>query len=844
MKHTLPVILLFVISAAAFAADGQWSAEKANDWAKPLGWLTGTNYISSNSVNSIEMFDKTSYNPDLIDKELTLAEDLGFNTVRVLVPYILYEDDAEYLHKTFDHFLGICEKHKIKVMPVLFDDCIFEPEKPATVGKQSEPVIGWYAWGWRQSPGRKMVEDENEHPKLEKYVKNFIGKFKDDSRILAWDVYNEPTNRRIKSIPLVKKVFAWARAVNPSQPLTAAAWNGNAELNKIVADNSDVITFHCYGKQPVMMQQIAQWKKFNRPVWCTEWLNRPNGSVLFDIMPELKKNNVGSYIWGLVQGKTQTHLSWGHRPEKLPYTGLWQHDLYNTDFTPYKQDEIDFIKQLCKADVLLEGQWSIEKATNWYAAVLVEKTRITGVNFLPSTAVNDIEMWQSSTFDKETIDKELSWAENWGINSVRVFLNYGVWEAEAETFKKNFAAFLDIAEKHKISVMPILFDDCNFQGGVAKIGKQPEPVPGVHNSGWVSSPPLAMLTDSSAEPKLKAYLQDMVKTFGQDKRILVWDLYNEPGNSGMGDKHFDFIKNTFVWAREMKPLQPLTIGAWRNFNNRMNKMFLSDSDVISFHGYDKVEGMKTKIAVCERYCRPVFCTEWLLRQNGDNLPQKMFPLFAEHGIGIYNWGLVAGRTQTYFHWGSKKGTPEPAVWQHDLIKADGMPYRPQELPLFRKFASGDDSPLPMGEVLTPTADLPPVWKYTERKPADDWISPDFDDSAWKSGAAPFGAAEPNIARSPNTVWKSNKIYLRRTFELSETQRQGLSDKTLELRMYYDESPVVYLNGVKIKDGLFYTNQYETFTVDAAPLKTGRNVLAIECSNTTGGQYIDAGLIGQ
>jgi len=174
-----------------------------------------------------------------------------------------------------------------------------------------------------------------------------------------------------------------------------------------------------------------------------------------------------------------------------------------------------------------------------------------------------------------------------------------------------------------------------------------------------------------------------------------------------------------------------------------------------------------------------------------------------------------------------------------------MPYRPQELLLFRKFASGDDSPLPMGEVLTPTADLPPVWKYIESNPADDWASPDFDDSAWKSGAAPFGAEEPNIARSPNTVWKSNKIYLRRTFELSETQRKGLlNNKTLELRIYYDESPVVYLNGVKIKDGLFYTNQYETFTVDAAPLKTGRNVLAIECSNTTGGQYIDAGLIEQ
>ena len=144
---------------------------------------------------------------------------------------------------------------------------------------------------------------------------------------------------------------------------------------------------------------------------------------------------------------------------------------------------------------LQPGQWSVAKANEWYAA----QSWIVGCNFLPSTAVNDVEMWQSQTFDPATIDKELAMARQWGLNSVRVFLNYVVWEAGPEVFKKNFATFLDLCEKHKITVMPILFDDCNFSGNIARVGKQQDPVPGVHNSGWVSSPPSFMSMANSPQ---------------------------------------------------------------------------------------------------------------------------------------------------------------------------------------------------------------------------------------------------------------------------------------------------------------------------------------------------------
>jgi hypothetical protein len=332
---------------------------------------------------------------------------------------------------------------------------------------------------------------------------------------------------------------------------------------------------------------------------------------------------------------------------------------------------------------LLAGQWSVEKANEWYA----KQAWIVGCNFLPSTAVNDVEMWQDETFDLPTIDRELGWAKEWGINSVRVFLNYVVWEAEAKKFKSNFKKFLDVAEKHGIRVMPILFDDCNFSGNVAKVGKQQEPVPGVHNSGWVSSPPLTMIQDETQWKKLKAYEQDMIKTFGKDKRIIIWDLYNEPGPGNSNSKlKAELLTNIFAWAREMKPNQPLTIGAITDWDGELSQIMRSSSDIVSFHSYGDKTEMENRIQWAHETGRPAVCTEWLRRQGG-NTPEIILPLFKSNRIGGYNWGLVAGRTQTYFHWGSAKDSPEPSVWQHDLIRRDGTPYLPQELQFYKNIIS-------------------------------------------------------------------------------------------------------------------------------------------------------------
>ena len=347
MRHlsvTIAAIIIGVMSAFAQI----WSKEKANAWAADAPWYCGVNYIPANAINYTAMWDPCSFSPEVIDKEMAQMEALGLNCARVVMQYAVYADNPGLFLKTLDTFLGICDKHGVKVMPIFFDDCTFGANTDPVTGPQPEPLEGWYAWAWSPSPGYTMVIDERTHGKLETYVKDVMGHFKDDPRIFVWDLYNEPTNTSMpeRSWPLLRKVFAWAREINPSQPVTAAIWNGNEQLAEFLSSNSDIITFHCYAPLDETRKWVERMQAYGRPVICTEWMNRVAKSVIPDIMPMLKENKVGSVMWGLVNGKTQTHLCWGHRPEQLPYTGPWQHDILKGDYTPYDPAETDLIKSL------------------------------------------------------------------------------------------------------------------------------------------------------------------------------------------------------------------------------------------------------------------------------------------------------------------------------------------------------------------------------------------------------------------------------------------------------------------------------------------------------------------
>lgn len=344
---------LLVAVACAGSAGGPaqpWSVEKADRWAQEQPWYCGVNYIPATAVNYTAMWDRTSFDPETMEKEMSLMSDLGMNCARFVMQYAVYADNPRAFKRRLDKFLSICDAHGVKAMPIFFDDCAFGANTDPVTGKQPEPLEGWYAWAWSPSPGYTMVWDERTHGLLEKYVKDVLTSFADDPRILAWDLYNEPTNTRdgARSWPLLEKTFRWAREAGPSQPVTSGLWNGDEKLNEYLAANSDIITFHCYAGKEETLDRIAKMKAYGRPVICTEWMNRPAKSLINEIMPAMKEAGCGSMIWGLVNGKTQTDLCWGHRPEMLPYTGPWQHDIFRGDHTPYDASEIETVKSLTR----------------------------------------------------------------------------------------------------------------------------------------------------------------------------------------------------------------------------------------------------------------------------------------------------------------------------------------------------------------------------------------------------------------------------------------------------------------------------------------------------------------
>lgn len=348
----LCVVLLWAGSgrcALAQPVSAQWSQARAWAWYNQQPWPCGFNYIPANAINYTAMWDKTSFSPAVIDRELALASQTGFNCLRVVLQYAVWENDPQYFKNTLGKFLALADKHHLKVMPCLFDDCVFNDQLDPKIGVQPEPVKGWYAWAWSPSPGHTMVADTTSYPKLERYVKEVMTAFKKDNRLFVWDLYNEPTNGGLgkKSLPLVRRVFRWAREVNPVQPVTIGYWSDNPALRKLIEENADITTFHNYGTAENMREAIAKLQQQQRPMICTEWLNRPNGSVVANILPVLHEQKIGALSWGLVNGKTQTQLPWGHRPGD-PEPAIWQHDLYRNDLTIYNPTEMGLFKELIK----------------------------------------------------------------------------------------------------------------------------------------------------------------------------------------------------------------------------------------------------------------------------------------------------------------------------------------------------------------------------------------------------------------------------------------------------------------------------------------------------------------
>jgi hypothetical protein len=331
--------------------NARWTPEQAWSWYENQPWRCGFNYVPASAISYAEMWMEYSFDPEFIDRELALAEQVGFNCVRVLLPFVVWEAEPDAFKARLDRFAQICSRRGLSVMLGLFDDCIFGEIEDPVFARQPDVVAGWFMSAWAPSPGRKMVRDRSAWPRLESYVKDVVSSFGDDPRIWVWDLYNEPTNTPDgdATLPLLERVFDWARQISPAQPLTVGQWNDNAALNRVAADLSDITTFHDYGGAAQTAKTIERLRDLQRPMICTEWLNRGAGSSVADCLPLFRTANAGCMHWGLVNGRTQTHLNWGHRPGD-PDLPRWQHDLYLGDHTPYDNEEIKiFAREIASA---------------------------------------------------------------------------------------------------------------------------------------------------------------------------------------------------------------------------------------------------------------------------------------------------------------------------------------------------------------------------------------------------------------------------------------------------------------------------------------------------------------
>jgi hypothetical protein len=341
-------------------------------------------------------------------------------------------------------------------------------------------------------------------------------------------------------------------------------------------------------------------------------------------------------------------------------------------------------------------RWTEQAAKNWYA----KQPWLLGANYIPATAINELEMWQADTFDPQRIDKELGWAESIGFNTMRVFLHDLLWKQDPKGFQKRIDIFLTIASKHHIKPLFVLFD--SVWDPNPHLGKQRTPTPGVHNSGWLQSPGAKALEDPAQYERLEAYVKGVVGAFAKDDRILGWDIWNEPDNGNAGsykdptnkaDLVSALLPQAFAWAREAHARQPLTSGIWKGEDwsvsanlNETQRIQLEQSDVISFHSYDKADAFEKRIVSLQGYHRPIICTEYMARGNGSTF-QGSLPVAKKYNVGAINWGLVAGKTQTYLPWDSWQHPytdREPSIWFHEVFRTDGTPYKQEEVDFIKK----------------------------------------------------------------------------------------------------------------------------------------------------------------
>lgn len=351
-------------------------------------------------------------------------------------------------------------------------------------------------------------------------------------------------------------------------------------------------------------------------------------------------------------------------------------------------------------------RWTKEQAWEWY----LKQPWLRGCNFMSSDCCNRVDQWQEYGFEErmKTTERELELAASIGFNSIRLILQFEVWDQEHDGFLKRFDRYLELADRYGISSMICFGNDCTVPKKYytpPKLGPQQVDI-GYHggrkdspHGGLSGGPGYSILDEPELAEKFYGMVHEIISRYARDSRVVVWDLFNEPGNGRRGSLSLPHMERFFEIARDIGPMQPLTTGAYdshalcRGELSEIETRALELSDVVSFHCYGSYDHMVRTIDILKKtYGRPMLCTEWLNRITHNDV-QTIYPLFYLERIGCYNWGLVAGKYQTYEPWNGlwesyERGEAEDidfTKWQHDLFRPSLRPYDPKEIELIEQY---------------------------------------------------------------------------------------------------------------------------------------------------------------
>ncbi|MBP3381696.1 MAG: cellulase family glycosylhydrolase [Clostridia bacterium] len=349
-----------------------WSKERANEWYNARPWIRGCNFMGSDCANRIDQWQEEGFEERLAvaDTELELVAKTGFNSIRIIPEFYVWKHQHDGFMDRFERYIATAAKHGISCMVVFGNDCMPPKEealKRFHLGKQN---VDWGYHGGRKvsqhgaqaGPGYHLLDEPELAKEHYEWVREIVTKYKDDERIIMWDVFNEPgnSNRGNLSMPHLKEFFRIIREIDPIQPLTVGIWNtskglsGISEIERYALENSDIISFHNYGSYIENVKLIKELKAFGRPLVNTEWLARCLDNNVQEIFPLFYLENIGCYNWGFVAGKYQTYEPWNsvweqyaENPQmKWDFT-KWFHDLYRPNLRPYDPKEIELIKSFC-----------------------------------------------------------------------------------------------------------------------------------------------------------------------------------------------------------------------------------------------------------------------------------------------------------------------------------------------------------------------------------------------------------------------------------------------------------------------------------------------------------------